>query len=33
VLASLGGAFLSIGFVHAFNENMTTGAASSRSPP
>jgi general nucleoside transport system permease protein len=25
VLASLGGAFLSIGFVHAFNENMTTG--------
>jgi general nucleoside transport system permease protein len=25
VLASLGGAFLSIGFVHAFNENMTNG--------
>jgi ABC-type uncharacterized transport system permease subunit len=25
VLASLGGAFLSIGFVHSFNENMTTG--------
>jgi len=25
VLASLGGAFLSIGFVHTFNENMTTG--------
>jgi general nucleoside transport system permease protein len=25
MLASLGGAFLSIGFVHAFNENMTNG--------
>jgi simple sugar transport system permease protein len=25
MLASLGGAFLSIGFVHAFNENMTVG--------
>ena len=25
VLAALGGAFLSIGFDHSFNENMTTG--------
>ena len=25
VLAAMGGAFLSIGFVHSFNQNMTAG--------
>ena len=34
ILAALGGAYLSIGFLGSFNENMTAGrAASSRSPP
>ena len=32
VLAALGGAFLSVGFVGSFAENMTAGEASSRSP-
>ena len=32
MLAALGGAYLSIGFVNSFNQNMTAGAGSSRSP-
>ena len=31
-IASLGGAFLSIGYVHSFTENMTAGAGSSAWP-
>ena len=31
-IAAMGGAYLSIGFVHAFSEGMTTGPATSGSP-